>query len=372
MYGTVLRYKNYSIQVLLRGMKTIDVKLGDRSYPIVVGSGLLDGGFDLTEYVCGPDCLVVSNGTVGSLYAERLLPNLAGKSVTTINLPDGESHKSIDTLQLVLDRLVESGANRDTTVIALGGGVVGDIAGFAAACYMRGVAFIQVPTTLLAQVDSSVGGKTGVNHAKGKNLIGAFHQPQIVLIDTNTLNTLPERELRAGLAEVIKYGAICDLEFFGWLEDHMPALLDKDPLTLALAIQHSCELKAEVVAADERESGRRAILNFGHTFGHAIEHCVGYGEWLHGEAVSAGMIMAAQLSQVGEPEVERLRALLQAAGLPTDPPAIATHRWNDAMGMDKKVQQKQLRFVLLRKLGDAHVTSTFDSDKLQRIIGGSA
>jgi 3-dehydroquinate synthase len=225
-------------------------------------------------------------------------------------------------MQSILDRLVESGAKRDTTVVALGGGVVGDIAGFAAACYMRGVDFVQVPTTLLAQVDSSVGGKTGVNHEQGKNLIGAFYQPRIVLIDTDTLTTLADRELRAGLAEVIKYGAICDAAFFDWLEENMGRLLARDPDALAHAIRRCCKLKADVVAEDEREAGRRAILNFGHTFGHAIERCRGYGDWLHGEAVAAGMIMAAKLSDLAATDVERLRSLVAAAGLPVEPPAI--------------------------------------------------
>lgn len=350
---------------------TITVNLGDRSYPIVIGAGLLNGGFDLSKFVNGPDCLIVSNEIVAPLYRDRILPNLAGKAVTTIDLPDGESYKSVASLQAVIDRLVESGANRDTTVIALGGGVVGDIAGFAAACYMRGVAFIQVPTTLLAQVDASVGGKTGVNHAEGKNLIGAFHQPQVVMIDTDTLKSLPDRELKAGLAEVIKYGVICDVEFFAWLEDNMQALLEKEPPALARAIQRSCELKATVVAEDEHESGHRVILNFGHTFGHAIENCQGYGEWLHGEAVATGMIMAAELSGIGDGDVERLRVLLQKAGLPVSPPAIDGQDWLRTMGMDKKVKQKQLRFVLLRALGDAYLATSYDKDKLQQIIGAS-
>jgi 3-dehydroquinate synthase len=349
--------------------QTITVNLGDRSYPIVVGTGLLDGGFDLSPFISGPDCLLVSDGTVSSLYRERLLPNLAGKTVTTINLPEGESNKSVAIMQTILDRLVEAGAARDTTVIALGGGVVGDITGFAAACYMRGVAFIQVPTTLLAQVDSSVGGKTGVNHEQGKNLIGAFHQPQIVMIDTTTLVTLPDRQIKAGLAEVIKYGAICDIEFFAWLEDNILKLLQKDPAALAHAIRRSCELKAELVTEDEREAGRRAILNFGHTFGHAIEHCLGYGEWLHGEAVAAGMIMAAELSGIDESDLERLRNLLQAAGLPVLAPPIDAERWMRVMATDKKVEQKQLRFVLLRSLGDAYVTASYDNERLKTIVG---
>ncbi len=352
-------------------MKTVNVDLGARSYPIVIGRSLLDGKFNLAEHVQGGDCLVVSNETVAPLYLDRLLPNLRGRNVTSISIPDGEAFKTLQAVRMILDALVDSGANRDTTVIALGGGVVGDIAGFAAACYMRGVAFIQVPTTLLAQVDSSVGGKTGVNHEKGKNLIGAFHQPGIVLIDTDTLNTLPPREFRAGLAEVIKYGAICDATFFAWLESNMGALLDKNPEALAYAIQRSCELKAAVVAEDERESGRRAILNFGHTFGHAIEHCMGYGEWLHGEAVAAGMVMAAELSHIPSRDLERLRKLIVAAGLPTEAPPISSDRWLHAMGMDKKVQQKQLRFVLLRSLGDAGVTTEFDRATLDALIGAA-
>lgn len=352
--------------------QSITVSLGDRSYPIVIGSGLLDGGFDLAEFVPGPNCLIVSNETVAPLYLDRLLPNFDGKKITTLALPDGEVHKTVATMQKILDQLVASRASRDTTVVALGGGVVGDITGFAAACYMRGVAFIQVPTTLLAQVDSSVGGKTGVNHPEGKNLIGAFHQPRAVMIDIETLNTLPDRELRAGLAEVIKYGAVCDIEFFAWLEQNMPALLAKEPTAMVHAVQRSCELKAKVVAEDERESGRRAILNFGHTFGHAIEHCLGYGEWLHGEAVAAGMVMAAELSDLRESDVERLRALIAAAGLPVSPPAIDADSWLRAMGMDKKVQQEQLRFVLLKALGDSHITSSYDEARLRKIIGADA
>jgi len=351
--------------------ETITVELGERSYPIVIGSGLLGGDFKLADYVHGGDCLVVSNETVAPLYLDKLQASLAGKDVASIGLADGEAFKTIATMQEILDELVARRANRDTTVIALGGGVVGDIAGFAAACYMRGVDFIQVPTTLLAQVDSSVGGKTGVNHAQGKNLIGAFYQPRIVLIDTDTLATLDARELRAGIAEVIKYGAICDPEFFAWLEGNMQALLDKDPDALAHAIRRSCELKAEVVAEDEREAGRRAILNFGHTFGHAIEHCQGYGEWLHGEAVAAGMIMAAKLSRIDAEDIERLRALVEAAGLPVEPPAISGDDWLAAMGMDKKVQQKRLRFVLLRTLGDAYTTSDYDREILGELIGAA-
>ena len=348
--------------------RSITVELGERSYPIFIGSGLLGGGFDLAAHVRGPDCLVVTNETVEPLYLDALLADLAGKQVRAISLPDGEAYKTLETVGDILDTLVDNGANRDTTVVALGGGVVGDITGFAAACYMRGVDFIQVPTTLLAQVDSSVGGKTGVNHASGKNLIGAFHQPRAVLIDTDTLKTLPDRELKAGLAEVIKYGAIVDADFFAWIEDNLEALIARDAEALAAAIQRSCELKAAIVAEDERESGRRAILNFGHTFGHAIERCQGYGEWLHGEAVAAGMVMAAQLSTADAALATRIETLLERAGLPTRPPAIAATDLMAAMGMDKKVQQKQLRFVLLRTLGDAFVTGDYDTDRLDALV----
>ena len=349
---------------------TVTVDLGERSYPIVIGRGLLGGNFDLGEFMRGTDCLVVSNETVAPLYYDKLQPNLGECGVTRVDLPDGESFKTLATMQSILDRLVEARANRDVAVVALGGGVIGDIAGFAAACYMRGVDFIQVPTTLLAQVDSSVGGKTGVNHPRGKNLIGAFHQPQVVLIDTDTLSTLPERELAAGLAEVIKHGVICDLEFFEWLEANMPRLLARDPDALAHAIRRCCEIKAEVVAEDEREAGRRAILNFGHTFGHAIEHCQGYGEWLHGEAVAAGMVMAARLSGLAAGELERLTGVIAAAGLPTQPPGIASDDWLAAMGMDKKVQGKQLRFVLLDAIGQCRVSSDYDDERLNEILRG--
>jgi 3-dehydroquinate synthase len=353
-------------------MQTIIVELGERRYPIVIGHGLLDDGYDLAAHVSGPDCLVVSNETVAPLYLDTLRACLPGKKVSNVTLPDGEAYKNLAAVESVLDALVETGANRDTTVIALGGGVVGDIAGFGAACYMRGVNFIQVPTTLLAQVDSSVGGKTGVNHPLGKNLIGAFHQPQIVLIDTATLATLPERELKAGLAEVIKHGAIADADFFAWIEAHIDDLLGGDPAALGHAVRRSCEIKAEVVADDEREMGRRAILNFGHTFGHAIEHCQGYGEWLHGEAVAAGMVMAAALSDIDDAERKRIQALVERAGLSAAPPAIDAGRMREAMGMDKKVLAKKLRFVLLDRLGHAVTTTDYDEARLAQVLGAAA
>lgn len=351
--------------------RTITVELGDRSYPIIIGNGLLGSGFNLAQYVVGQDCLIVTNETIAPFYLDAVKANLAGKDVTTICLPDGEAFKTLSTVESILDRLVSSGANRDATIVALGGGVVGDIAGFAAACYMRGINFIQVPTTLLAQVDSSVGGKTGVNHPGGKNLIGAFHQPQAVLIDTDTLKRLPDRELKAGLAEVIKYGAIADADFFAWLEDNIEALITRDAVALARAIERSCELKAEVVAEDEREAGRRAILNFGHTFGHAIERCQGYGEWLHGEAVAAGMVMAARLSGIDADDETRLHDLVERAGLPTAPPGIPADELMQAMGLDKKVVQKQLRFVLLHKLGDAVITADYDASRLADVLEAS-
>jgi len=346
----------------------IAVPLGDRSYPIVVGSGLLDGGFDLSRYVIGPHCLIVTNGTIAPLYADSLTRSLGDRRIDLLALPDGEQFKTLDMVGRIYGALVDGRAARDTTVIALGGGVVGDMAGFAAASYMRGVGFVQVPTSLLAQVDSSVGGKTGVNLPAGKNLVGAFYQPRMVLIDTDTLSTLPDRELSAGLAEVIKYGAIADAAFLGWLEDNIDALRARDAAALAYAIRRSCETKAEVVADDELEQGRRAILNFGHTFGHAIERLQGYGDWLHGEAVAAGMVMAARLSGLPDEDIARLRTLIERAGLPADPPDLDASSFVDAMGMDKKALNNRLRFILLRSLGDAYVTSDYDAALLDRIL----
>jgi len=348
--------------------RTLDVDLDERSYPIVIGSGLLGGDFDLSGHLIGMDCLVVSNETIAPLYLDTLKKILPNSVVHSINLADGESFKTMASVESVIDCLVSSHANRDTTVIALGGGVVGDIAGFAAACYMRGVAFIQVPTTLLAQVDSSVGGKTGINHPNGKNLIGAFHQPQLVIIDTNTLATLPDRELRAGLAEVIKHGAIADAGFFEWLEANIGALLARDADALAHAIRRSCEIKAAVVSEDETEKGKRALLNFGHTFAHAIENCLGYGEWLHGEAVAAGMLMAAELSDLDKVEKERIQNLIAAAGLPVAPPAIDAKNLRAAMQMDKKVQKNKLRFVLLKSIGNAYLSSDYSESTLSRLL----
>lgn len=344
------------------------VELGERSYPIVVGSGLLTGDFDLTDYVAGADCMIVSNETVAPIYLQTLTAALPGKSVSTCILPDGEAHKTIDSAMAVIDALVEAGANRDTTLIALGGGVVGDITGFAAATYMRGVPVIQVATTLLAQVDSSVGGKTGVNHPGGKNLIGAFHQPKLVLIDTETLDTLPERDLRAGLAEAVKHGAIADAEYFLWMEQNAAALLAKDKDALAHLVIRSCQIKAAVVAEDEREHGARALLNFGHTFAHAIENSLGYGEWLHGEAVAAGMVMAAELSAIDDAQQRRLVALLEALGLPVRPPPIGAVQLRKAMCLDKKVAAKRLRFILLESIGSAYIAEDVAEELLSRVL----
>jgi 3-dehydroquinate synthase len=350
---------------------TLTVDLGDRSYPIVIGRGLIDDGFDLSPYVAGDNCLIVSNETVAPLYLEGLKKCLPAQKIACHELPDGESFKLMATAQSILDELVQTHAGRDTTVVALGGGVVGDIAGFAAACYMRGISFIQVPTTLLSQVDSSVGGKTGVNHPGGKNLIGAFHQPRAVLIDTDSLSTLPDRELKAGLAEVIKYGAIIDMAFFDWLEENIQALLNRDADALIYAIRRSCEIKAQVVAEDERESGKRALLNFGHTFGHAIENSMGYGEWLHGEAIAVGMVMAAQLSDIATEEQHRLKNLIDAAGLPLAPPAAGSQALREAMRTDKKARANKLRFVLLRSLGDAYVTAEYDESALAEVLSAA-
>ena len=350
----------------------LTVDLGERSYPIIIGRNLLAGGFDLARYMPGNHCLVVTNETVGPLYLEKLQGCLPGMTSRSLALPDGESFKTSATMQTIIDELVTDKAGRDITVVALGGGVVGDIAGFASACYMRGVAFVQVPTTLLAQVDSSVGGKTAINHPLGKNMIGAFYQPRLVLADIATLKSLPERELSAGLAEVIKYGAIMDAGFFAWLEEHMDQLVAREPDALGYAVEVSCRCKAEIVAADERESGKRALLNFGHTFGHAIEAGLGFGTWLHGEAVGAGMLLAAKLSlrlgNIPEQELRRLEHLLSRAGLPTQAPALSEKRYLELMGYDKKVHDGKLRLVLLKSIGEAYLSGDFPADALSRVL----
>jgi 3-dehydroquinate synthase len=350
----------------------LTIALGERSYPILIGQGLLDDAALLARHVVAHDVLVVTNTTVGPLYADRLCRALAGKRVQTVTLPDGEQYKTQAVLGQVFDALVAARLNRDGCVVALGGGVVGDMAGFAAACYQRGIDFVQVPTTLLAQVDSAVGGKTGINHPGGKNLIGAFHQPRAVLADLATLRTLPPRELRAGLAEVIKYGLVHDAAFLDWIEADLEALLALDPGSLAYAVRRSCEIKARIVAADEREHGQRALLNLGHTFGHAIETAEGYGEWLHGEAVAVGMLLAADLSQrlglLQDADLERVRALLRRAGLPLAAPRIGAGRALQLMGMDKKVLQGRIRLVLLRQIGTGFVTGDYPAEALQTTL----
>lgn len=354
-------------------MQTLHVDLAERSYPIYIGADLLAHAGLLTAHIAGRQVAIVTNETVAPLYLASLKQLLAGLSVTTVILPDGERFKTWETLQLIFDGLLGARHDRGTTVIALGGGVIGDMAGFAAACYQRGVNFIQMPTTLLSQVDSSVGGKTGINHPLGKNMIGAFYQPQAVLIDTATLLTLPARELSAGLAEVIKYGLICDEPFLTWLEEHMSALRALDQAVLAQAIERSCAAKARVVAADERESGVRATLNLGHTFGHAIETHQGYGNWLHGEAVAAGTVMALDMSErlgwITTAERERVVRLFISAGLPVVPPKDMTAEdFMEHMAVDKKVMNGKLRLVLLQGLGEAVVTGDFPREILDATL----
>jgi 3-dehydroquinate synthase len=357
------------------GVRTIDVALGDRSYPIHIGAGLLPrAGELLASAFARPRAMVVTNPVVAAQYLEPLRSSLRGAGIESeaMLIPDGEAYKTLATLDDVLTRLLQAKAERSTTLVALGGGVVGDLAGFAAAVYQRGMPFIQVPTTLLAQVDSSVGGKTAVNHPLGKNMVGAFYQPRAVLIDTRCLRTLPEREVAAGLAEVIKYGAIRDAEFFSWLEANLDRLVARDDDALAHAIGESCRIKAEIVAQDERETGERALLNFGHTFGHAIEAGLGYGEWLHGEAVAAGMVMAARtsarLGTLPEADVARLSALLERARLPVVAPALGVDRWLELMGRDKKVEGGTLRFVLLDAIGQARVRADVPATALSDLI----
>jgi 3-dehydroquinate synthase len=343
-------------------MRTLNVDLEDRSYPIHIGPGLLARPELLTAHLKQKRVAVVTNTTLEKLYLRPLLDALEGAGVRTMSvvLPDGEEHKDWRTLNSIFDALLEQRCERGTTLIALGGGVVGDVGGFAAAVYQRGMPFIQIPTTLLAQVDSAVGGKTAINHPLGKNMVGAFYQPRVVLADTDTLQTLPGRELAAGLAEVIKYGFIRDPDFLAWLEAHMDRLLAREAEALAYAIEQSCRNKAEVVAVDEREGGLRAILNFGHTFGHAIEAGTGYGTWLHGEAVGAGMVLAARLSErmgyLSNADVDRVTRLVERIGVPIASPDLGRERWLELMGHDKKVEGGKLKFVVLKQIGEAIVT----------------
>lgn len=349
--------------------ETVTVDLGERSYPIYIGQGVLSRGDLLRARIRGRQVAVVSNNVVAPLYLDKLREALGnGYQVDVFEMPDGEEHKNLDTFAALADFLLERRHNRTTTLVALGGGVVGDLTGFAAATFQRGVDFIQVPTTLLAQVDSSVGGKTAVNHPRGKNMIGAFHQPRCVLADTSVFATLPEREFRAGLAEVLKYGVIRDGGFFDWLERHAAELGRRDPEALAAAVRRSCEIKAEVVAADEREGGVRAILNFGHTFGHAIETLTGYRLVLHGEAVSMGMVMAADLSArqglLSWAEAARIRRVLGTLGLPVVAPSLPVADMSAAMGLDKKVVDGRLRLVLAQAIGQVTVTDAVDNNAL--------
>jgi len=356
----------------------IRIDLGVRAYDILIGRGLLQQTGTFAALPAGEHAVIVSNTTVGPLYAESLAAALTTKyrHVQLVKLPDGESHKDWSALNTIFDALLASGCDRQTVLFALGGGVVGDMAGFAAACYMRGVSYVQVPTTLLAQVDSSVGGKTGINHPLGKNMIGAFHQPGLVVADLDTLDTLPQRELVAGLAEVIKYGPIADAAFLAWTEDNLEALLRRDKSALLHAVTRSCRIKAAVVAQDERESGLRAILNFGHTFGHAIEAGLGYGVWLHGEAVGCGMVLAADLSvRLGliEPDYSaRLRRLIERAGLPSRCPPLGPERYLELMRVDKKSDSGDLRFVVLDGPGRARLQRVSASAAIEVIRANSA
>lgn len=361
-------------------MKTLEVSLGARSYPIYIGNELLTQAHLITPHIRSKQIVIVSNDTVAPLYANKLISSLQTANpdyqIAQVTLQDGEQFKTLETLNHIFDQLISERHNRTTTLIALGGGVVGDITGFAAACYQRGVDFIQIPTTLLSQVDSSVGGKTGVNHPGGKNMIGAFYQPKCVLADISSLKSLPARELAAGLAEVIKYGLIYDFDFFIWLENNIDALNNGDSEALIYAVKRSCEIKAEVVKADEHENGIRAILNFGHTFGHAIETEQGYGTWLHGEAVAVGMIMAADLSvrqgRLNTGELERIKKLITQAKLPSQPPAdMKPEQFLDLMAIDKKVMDGKIRLILLKEMGTAFVTSDVDKNHLHQTLTAS-
>jgi 3-dehydroquinate synthase len=355
-------------------MQTLSVELANRSYPIHIGKNLLNDVNLILPHLKSKRVAVVTNTTVAPLYLDRLSRALenAGISVLPIVLPDGEAYKNADTLNIIYDALLTHRCERSTTLIALGGGVIGDLTGYAAATFLRGVPFIQIPTTLLSQVDSSVGGKTGINHALGKNMIGAFYQPQVVLADTDTLKTLPAREFSAGVAEVIKYGLIRDLDFFEWLENHMASMMALDEEVVSEAIYRSCQNKAEVVARDEHEAGERALLNLGHTFGHAIENGMGYGVWLHGEAVAAGTMLAADLSQrmnwLNVNDVERIKAIFNAARLPIEAPKLGAARYLDLMGLDKKVENGKIRLVLQQAIGKSVITKDYDVEKLNETL----
>ncbi|HVF16323.1 MAG TPA: 3-dehydroquinate synthase [Steroidobacteraceae bacterium] len=350
----------------------VSIELGDRSYVITIGAQLLSDRDFLNKQIEARDLLVVTNETVAPLYLDTIRHSLVDRNVRSLILKDGEQFKTLDSFRTILDALVEARFNRDAAVIALGGGVIGDMSGFAAACYQRGIDYIQVPTTLLAQVDSSVGGKTAVNHPKAKNMIGAFYQPRAVIADTSTLATLPEREFRAGIAEVVKYGFIYDIDFLAWLEANAATISARDEAATTYAVRRSCEIKAAVVGVDEREQGLRAILNLGHTFGHAIETATDYTQWLHGEAVAAGMVMAADLSHrlgwISQADLQRVIDLTERFQLPTRPPRIGAARGREMMGMDKKVLKGTLRLVLLRKLGQADIVSDYSPQALDETL----
>ncbi len=354
-------------------MKTLHVDLGERSYPIYIGQNLIGRPELYSDHIGGRQVMIVTNTTIAPLYLETVRQALRECTTEAVILPDGEEYKTLETLDLIFTALLEKRFDRSATLIALGGGVIGDMAGFAAACYQRGIDFIQVPTTLLSQVDSSVGGKTAVNHPLGKNMIGAFYQPRCVIADIETLNTLEDRQLSAGLAEVIKYGILGNKAFFEWQEHHMQDLVGRDPEALTYAIEHSCRDKAEIVARDERESGIRALLNLGHTFGHAIEAGMGYGKWLHGEAVAAGMAMAMDLSQrlgwITEDETRRVIKLLQVANLPTKAPSeLSPETMLERMAVDKKAADGQIRLVLVRNIGNTVVTREYDQAALMETL----
>ena len=357
-------------------VRRVTVDLGERGYDVVVGSGILGEANILDAAIGGHDVLVVTNQTVGPLYLDRLVAALGDRRVVAESLPDGEEHKTLASFERILNALAGARMHRDATVVALGGGVVGDLAGFAAACYQRGVDVVQVPTTLLAQVDAAVGGKTAVNHPAGKNLIGAFHQPRAVVADVDTLNTLADREYRAGLAEVVKYGVGLDRRFFDWLEANAAALAERDPDALVEAVCNCCEAKARVVEQDEKESGRRALLNLGHTFGHAFETATGYGAWLHGEAVAAGIVMASRLSErlglIAGRDADRIEELLSRFSLPVAPPDVPPARLLSLMGMDKKVLSGRLRLVLLKSIGHAFVTDECADEDIIATLEGAA
>ncbi len=354
-------------------MKTLHVNLGDRSYPIYIGQALLTQPELLRQHIHGRQVTIVSNDTVAPLYLQAVLNMLTGFDVQHVVLPDGEEYKNLEELNELYTHLLNHACDRSVTLIALGGGVIGDMTGFAAASYQRGVNFIQIPTTLLSQVDSSVGGKTGVNHTLGKNMIGAFHQPQCVIADTDTLNTLDNKQLSAGIAEVIKYALLGDVPFLAWLEDNMQSLLDRTPQSLAYVIERSCQNKADIVAIDEKERGKRALLNFGHTFGHAIETATGYGRWLHGEAVAVGMAMATDLSHrignISESDMQRSIALITSANLPVQPPQdMSVEQFIELMSRDKKALDGNIRLVLLTSLGSAILSDNYSKSALDQTL----